>query len=108
MLNTSNPVELHVAPDPDGTKTLSDVADVLLFFEHSPTERQYALVRYYTGQHGIGANGFLHGKRLVPIIKTRNPCLLNTYGCIEVSQIAGHAHIAPDFVARATSTSGTC
>ena len=93
----ADPVELLVAPDPDGTKPLNDVADVLLFFQHSPTGTQYALVRYYTVQRGVGANGYLHRKMMVPRIKTRNPRLLTTYGCIEVTQIAGHAHIVPDF-----------
>lgn len=68
-----------------------------MYFQHTPTEKMYAVIRYYTVLRGIGAYGLLHRKLLVPRIKTRDPTLYSTFGCVEVSLIAAHAHIIPDF-----------
>ena len=57
----------------------------------------YALVRYYTVIAGIATFGYMDRKMMVPRIKSRDPCLASTYGCLEVSNISAHAHVVPDF-----------
>lgn len=94
---SADPIEIRVEADADGTEQLNDVADVVLYFRHTLTDEMYAVIRYYTVQQGIGPIAFLHRKLMVPRIKTRDPTLFTTFGCIQVSQIAAHAHIVPDF-----------
>ena len=86
-----------VEDDVDGQSQLNDVAEVLIFIEDSNTGIKYAVIRYYTVLPGIGENGYLHSKLMVPRVKTRDPALYSTFACLEVTQIAGHAHLVPDF-----------
>ena len=94
---SSDPVEIRVQVGDDGEVQLNDVADVVLYFTNSTTDKMYAVIRYYTVLPGIGAHGFMHRKMMVPRIKTRDPRLYSTFSCVEVAEIAAHAHLIPDF-----------
>ena len=94
---SSDPVEIRVQVDDDGGVQLNDVADVVLYFKHTRTDKMYAVIRYYTVLPGIGAHGSMHRKMMVPRIKTRDPGLYSTFSCVEVAEIAAHAHLIPDF-----------
>lgn len=86
-----------VEDDADGQEQLNDVADVLLYFEDANTGVKYALIRYYTVLPGIGNHGYSHPKLMVPRVMTRDPGLYSTFACLEVTKIAAHAHLVPDF-----------
>ena len=93
----SDTIEVLVEDDFDGQEQLNDVADVLIYIESRSTGKKYAVIRYYTVLPGIGENGYLHHKLMVPRVKTRDPTLCSTYACLEVTQITAYAHLVPDF-----------
>ena len=85
----SDPVEISAG----GAEELNDVAEVLLYFSTPPGLRfmQFAFVRYYT----VVENEHLLLK--VPYLKKRDVAKKESYGCLDIATITGHAHIVPDF-----------
>ena len=86
----SDPVEISAG----GPDELNDVADVLLYFCTPPGNdlyKEYVLVRYYT----VVQNE--HPVMKVPYLRKRDPAKRDSYGCLELETITGHAHVVPDF-----------
>ena len=88
--------------------TINHPAKLRYFIQDLITKKLYALIQWYTLQPNFddpedqteGARPlatYFRPLLRVPRAKLLNPCLRASYKLIHVEEIAGHAHMVPDF-----------